>query len=98
MIYNIISIIFTSVKIKSRLSKYQLAILFDLVYPAGGANYLELRRGYFTNEVLAKLGISEEQYSKIRRFSYEQTIRILDIFSIEKEDVESMLTPEASKK
>jgi len=93
VIYNIICIIFTAVKIKSRISKYQLALIFNLVYASGQANYQELRRGYFTDEVLAQLRISNEEYIKIRRFTYEQTLKILQIFALEQEDVAQIEGP-----
>jgi hypothetical protein len=66
-----------------RLSKKELAIVFDFYSPGSGrAKTARLREEVFTDSVLAALQIPLERYQKIRRFNAEETKRIKEFFNI----------------
>lgn len=72
----------------SRLSKSQIAQLLGCYFiKSGEINSRELRNGYFTDSVLAQLGINESEYNNIKRFSYEQSLKIIEIFHFDREDL-----------
>lgn len=71
-----------------RLSKFQIAQLFGLVnLKSSTYNSRELRSGYFTDEVLELLGLDAETYRKIRRFTYKQSLLIVEIFQFDNDDL-----------
>jgi hypothetical protein len=76
------------VKTRTRLSKKDLARIFGItIFRNGNANTVELRRGYFTDDVLNKLGLSIEDYKKIRTFDKLTSEKICAVFDITEEDL-----------
>ncbi len=83
-------------KTRRRLSKYDLAVIFGIVPKSSGEpNYKELRRGYFTDDVLKQIGLSVEDYRKLKRFDKVQSERICQVFDITEEDLQ--VIPELSR-
>lgn len=73
---------------KGRLSKAQVAMLLGCFHSnTAEVNGRELRKGFFTDEVLKKLGLTPDEYNKIKRFNYEQSIKIIEIFHFERDDL-----------
>lgn len=71
-----------------RLSKAQIAQLLGCYHSATSeVNGRELRKGFFTDDVLKELGITLEEYNRIKRFNYKQSIKIIKIFHFEREDL-----------
>jgi len=71
-----------------RLSKIQLAYAFGLVSRNNRVNYVELRRGYMTDDILKQVGLTPSEFNKIKRFTYKQTLTIMKIFELDSSDFE----------
>lgn len=75
-----------------RISKKQLAILFDFHSHKTGRHYTDrLRAQVFTDTVLEELEIDPDTYKKTRTFDAGTTKRILDYFQITKDDLHKNL-------
>ncbi|MEL6140315.1 MAG: hypothetical protein AAFU67_01715, partial [Bacteroidota bacterium] len=74
---------------RKTLYKSELADIFGLRAASGRIYYTKLRELYFTDEALNKLGISPEDYAKVRQrpFDYIQTQRIIEFFNITPEEI-----------
>ncbi|NOT36434.1 MAG: hypothetical protein HOP11_03540 [Saprospiraceae bacterium] len=86
-----------AVKLLQRLSKKDLCTIFGLVSRSGWINYPELRRGYFTNPILKKLGITPGEYKLIRRFDMRQSLVIVNLLGISAEEISVLYSPGESK-
>lgn len=75
-------------------TKQQLCIVFGLHSKTYKTYYYKrLREEYFTNEVLEQIGMTREDYNQVyrnRHFTFMQSKRIIDIFQIEKEELEEL--------
>ncbi len=75
---------------KRRISKYDLAVLYGLTLFSEDAKKIDgkaLEKGWFTDEVLDSLSLSREEYKKIKIFTFPQTLKIIELFAIDKEDL-----------
>ncbi len=78
------------VRPKGCLSKTQVATLLGCIYRDGRVKSRELRRGFFTDEVLTEINISKEAYKKLRLFTYPQSLKIIEVFGFDKSDLTSI--------
>lgn len=80
-------------KIRRTFTKQQLCIIFGLHSPSYQTFYYRrLRNEYFTDEVLTKIGMTPTDYSEVnrnRRFTYLQSLKIIEVFQIEPEELEA---------
>lgn len=82
-----------SVPYRRTLTKQDLCRIFGLVSPSGRCYYGRLRLENFTDEVLAAIGITPEEYRKTsrgRHFTYEQTQRIIEHFELTREELKEV--------
>ena len=66
------------------LTKKELCYIFGLRTKTGRCYYAKLRQKFMTDDVLAEIGLSPEEYDskKMRQFDYQTTKRILERFNI----------------
>jgi len=76
------------------LSKKELAILFDCYSPSTGkVDHRKFRRKFMTNKVVKQvLGLSLDEYRRIKVFSFEQTSKLITYFKIEKNELQELQT------
>lgn len=73
-------------KMPITLTKMELAQILDCWKPGKDApNYEKLKNKFFTPEVLARIGITNEQYNQIKEFDRLTTIKIIEVLEIENE-------------
>lgn len=75
----------------SRLSKTDVAKLLGCYNEASNSILSrELRKGYFTDDVLGKLNMTLEDYLSRRRFTHAESMIIIAIFDFDHADLESL--------
>lgn len=75
----------------SRLSKTDVAKLLGCFNEASQTvNGRELRNGYFTDDVLAMIGISSKDYTSRKRFTHVESMKIIEVFGFDRADLESI--------
>lgn len=74
-------------KLRRRLSKVHFAKIMGIYFPSKQSNSRVLRKDYFTDDVLAKLGISEDEYKRVKVFSHAQSQKIVEIFDLDADDL-----------
>lgn len=73
-------------KMPITLSKSELAQILDCWIPGRGEpNYRKLKKKFFTPEVMARIGITDEQYLGLVEFDRLTTIKIIEVLQIENE-------------
>jgi len=77
-----------------RLSKGDLCVIMGLYSRSSGRRYYHrLRTEVFTDEALSQLGIDQDDYARIRVFNPLQTKKIVELYGIEKEQMEDLGLP-----
>lgn len=73
-------------KMPITLTKSELAQILDC-WKKGRIepNYKKLRSKFFTADVLNRIGITRQQYNRIKEFNRELTIKIIEVLQIENE-------------
>lgn len=79
-------------KIIRTITKAQLCEVLGLTSSSGRCYYSRLRKEYFTDEALKKLGMPEKRYLAVRNkpFNFFETERICDLFKISHEEIENL--------
>ncbi len=69
------------------LSKFQFCSYFKILTPSQTVSSYKLRRYYFTDKVLEKIGLSFSEYQKLKTFDVETSAKIIAHFNIKTESL-----------
>lgn len=73
-------------KMPITLSKTDLAQILECWIPGRNVpNYRKMKKKFFTPEVMARIGITDEQYLGLMEFDRLTTIKIIEVLQIENE-------------